>query len=295
MAWCSLARTESTRKPRSMERDGFLSKATTVVTGASLGIGQACTELLLRRGGNVAMVARNPERLEAAARAFDLPDRIHTISADVTDVEAMKQGLRETAERFGRVDGLINNAGLHHRGPVRSRTAEELGAMVDVNLRAPVVLCRLALPYLEQAPRPFIVNVASLAGCLPLDGASTYSATKFGIRAFSLALGEELRDTPIRVSLVSPGPVSTRFILDEIDEVADITFSQTMCSPEAVADMVLRCAIDGKKERFFPAMGSHLATLSYLVPALRRHLRPRLEAKGRRVKARLKAQAQKSS
>jgi short-subunit dehydrogenase len=90
------------------------------------------------------------------------------------------------------------------------------------------------------------------------------------------------------VSAVSPGPIETGFILDEIDEVADITFSQTLCTADDVARMVLDCAEDGLREREFPKLGGRLATLGYLFPALRRVLRPGLEAKGRRVKARLK-------
>ena len=90
--------------------------------------------------------------------------------------------------------------------------------------------------------------------------------------------------TGVRISAVSPGPIETSFILGDLEHVADITFSQTMCTAEDVADMVLASARDGKREREFPVVGAKLATLAYLFPSLRRVLRPALEAKGRRTK-----------
>ncbi|MFO7563433.1 MAG: SDR family NAD(P)-dependent oxidoreductase, partial [Enhygromyxa sp.] len=143
------------------------------------------------------------------------------------------------------------------------------------------------LPHLREQGG-FIVNVASLAGKIPLDGAATYSATKFGLRAFSIALAEELRGTEVSVSLVSPGPIDTGFIMYLLDEVADIVFSQTMCTADEVAQMILACARDARREREFPVGGGKLATLGYLIPGLRRALKPRLERKGAAVKRRLR-------
>ncbi|MCA9686873.1 MAG: SDR family NAD(P)-dependent oxidoreductase, partial [Myxococcales bacterium] len=173
------------------------------------------------------------------------------------------------------------------------REAGELSTMVDVNLRAPIVLSRLVLPHLQAAGRGFIVNVASLAGKVPLDGAATYSATKFGLRAFSFAMAEELRGTGITVSAVSPGPIDTGFIMDELHEVEDIVFSQTMCTADDVARMIVDCALDGRREREFPASGGKLGTLAYLAPTLRRMIKPLLVRKGAAVKADLIARARK--
>ena len=110
--------------------------------------------------------------------------------------------------------------------------------MILVNLESPIYLTRIALPHLLKQ-QGAIVNVASLAGCVPVPGSAAYSASKFGLRAFSLALGTELEGTGVSVSLVSPGPVSTGFILDQLDEVTDITLSQPMVTPEHVAEMVV--------------------------------------------------------
>lgn len=260
---------------------------TVIITGASLGVGRACAQRFHQAGANVVMVARRPQPLEQAAADLGDPSRILTVAADVADNAALAGLIEQTVARFGSIHGLVNNAGAHFRGKAETRTADELSMMVDVNLRAPIVLSRLVLPHLRRQGG-FIVNVASLAGKLPLDGAATYSATKFGLRAFSLALAEELRGSNVSVSLVSPGPIDTGFIMDELDEVEDIVFSQTMCTADDVAQWVLDCAHDGRRELEFPVGGGKLATLGYLVPGLRRVLKPRLERKGAAVKARLR-------
>jgi short-subunit dehydrogenase len=260
---------------------------TVIITGASLGVGRAAAEAFHREGANVVMVARRPEQLEQAADAIGDRSRILTVSADVAENAALERLVEATRERFGSIHGLVNNAGAHARGNLDTRDAAQLGTMVDINLRAPIVLSRLVLPHLRKQGG-FIVNVASLAGKVALDGAATYSATKFGLRAFSFALAEELRGTNVTVSAVSPGPIDTGFIMDEIDEVADIVFSQTMCTADDVAKMIVECARDGQREREFPVGGGKLATLAYLFPSLRRTLKPRLEAKGKAVKERLR-------
>lgn len=259
-----------------------------IVTGASLGVGLATAQALARAGAHVVLVARRPEPLQEALATLDGgADRHLVMATDVGDGAALQALVDATVQRFGRLDGLVNNAGAHFRGPALNQPADKLATMVDVNLRAPIALSRMALPHLVQT-QGFIVNVASLAGRLPLDGAATYSATKFGLRAFSLALREEVRDQGVDICVVSPGPIDTGFILDDIDQVDDIVFSQAMCSAEHVADMILDCARDGVAERAWPPTGAKLATLSYLVPGLRRKLKPLLKRKGARTKERLK-------
>ncbi len=262
---------------------------TVFITGASLGIGRATARAFHQAGCNVVLVARRKEPLEVAAAGLE---RSLVIPADAADFGAMKSALARTVERFGGLDGLVNNAGLHHRGPFGSRAPEEIAAMVDLNLRSPLVLTRLALPYLQ--PRAgFVVNIASLAGRAPLDGLATYSATKFGLRVFTMALAQELRGSGVTVSAVSPGPVDTGFLMDELDAVDDIVFAQAMCSADRVAAMVLACARDGRIERVFPAGAAKLATLGYLIPGLRRRFKPLLSCKGRRAKEKLRRSRQR--
>ena len=254
-----------------------------LVTGASSGIGLAVCRQLVAAGARVAMVARTRATLEAAAAGLGAPARAAAFPLDVADLAALEALPAQVVARFGRLDFVVNNAGLHHRGPVESRTPADLAAMVTVNLVAPIVLTRAALPLLPRGGA--VVDVASLAGFVPLDGAATYSATKAGLRFFGRALAEELRGREVRVHTVSPGPVDTDFFLAELDRVAPVTFSQPMSTPDAVAAAVLHCLRGGPQEIAIPAASGKLATLGYLSPAVYRVLRPLLTRLGARKKA----------
>lgn len=267
----------------------FLEK-TVLITGASAGIGAACARQFLAEGAKVVLTARGKDALEATARSLDAPGRTLALTADASDEEAMKGVLQKTQDTFGALHILVNNAGFNARGTVEESPTESLGRIVDVNLKAPIVLCRLALPYLRRAGEGAIVNVASLAGKVPLPQEATYSATKFGLRAFSFALAEELRDSSIRVSVVSPGPVETEFLLGHIEDAPDLVFSQPMSTTDQIAALVLDCAADGKRERARPAFGAMMATVAYVFPVMRRVLEPLMTSIGRRAKARYRAQ-----
>lgn len=253
-----------------------------LVTGGSSGVGKATARALVEAGAKVIVAARSAELLERTAEEIGAS----ALVADVSTAAGCRTLIEQAAVIYGGLDILVNNAGAHHRGPVAQRDADELGDMVDVNLRAPIMLTRLALDHLRAARRASVVNVASIAGHMPLPGSATYSATKFGLRAFSHALAGELADTGVQISVVSPGPIATGFILADVDSVSDLTFSQAMSTPEQIADLIMRCIADGKVERSRPRMSGLMATAGYLIPALPRALRPLLAAKGRRAKAR---------
>jgi short-subunit dehydrogenase len=258
---------------------------TVVVTGASLGVGAAAAREFAKTGANLVLVARGLQGLEKIAQELSAQPEVMISALDVTDYVACQRMLDSAHDRFGRIDVLVNNAGYHKRGPIESLDPEEIPRMVEVNLSAPLFLARLILPYLERAGGGAIVNVASLAGMAPVPGAATYSATKFGLRAFSFALAEELADKNITVSLVSPGPIDTGFIMDNIDEVTDITFSQPMSTAQQVGAAIVAAAANESTEIAMPRSSGILATIAYLSPSLARRLRPKLQAKGARIKA----------
>lgn len=263
-----------------------------VVTGASAGIGEAVARQFAREGAKLALAARGAERLEAVADELrGQGAEVIAVPTDVADQAACAELLARTERELGAVDVLVNNAGAHVRGRVDLQSADDLALMVDVNLRAPIVLSRQALPYLERAGGGAIVNVASIAGRVPLGEAAVYSATKFGLRVFTFALAEELEGAGITVSAVSPGPVDTAFLMDEIDDVADVVFAQPMSTPDDIAALVLDCAGDGRRERMTPKSSGYLATMAYLVPGLRRLLLPYMRKKGARAKQRYRAQS----
>lgn len=259
---------------------------TVVVTGASSGVGADVAKLFAEEGARVVLAARTAAALESVAK--EIGEQALAVPTDVADPDAARELLRRAAEPGDHIDVLVNNAAVNHRGPVEKTEPDALAQIVDVNLKGPIVLTRLALPYLRRSGQGAIVNVASIAGQIPLPEEATYSATKFGLRGFSFALAEELRGSGVTVSVVSPGPIETGFITDDLDNVPDIVFSQPMSSPEEVAQAVLDCAADGQAERTLPRLSGVLATAGYLVPQIPRLLRPLLTEQGRRAKAKFR-------
>lgn len=270
--------------------DNDFDDKTVIITGGSEGVGAAAARRFAAAGANLVLVARTRRNLEQIAEDLRGQARVVTMAMDVTDADACVTLLKRAEFEFDGVHVLVNNAGYHARGPVENQDPAELARMVDVNLTAPIVLSRLAIPYIRNAGGGAIINVASLAGRTPVTGAATYSATKFGLRAFTFALGQELAGSGIKLAAVSPGPIDTGFIMSNIDSVADITFSQPMSTAGEVAEEILKLCVNSKRERSMPPVSGLLTTLSYLFPALGRALQPLLDAKGRRVKKRLRAE-----
>ena len=262
-----------------------------IITGGSEGVGAATARKFAHAGAKLVLVARGKKKLEQVAQELRPFTDIQIVAMDVSDPDACVNLFKKAEFEFGGVDVLVNNAGYHERGPVEDVAADDLGRIIDINLKAPIVLCRLALPYLREAEDgAAIVNVASLAGRTPVKGAAAYSASKFGLRAFTFALGEELRGSGIKLAAVSPGPIDTGFIMANLDIVADITFSQPLCTADGVADEILKLCLNNKRERSMPPLSGGLTMLSYLIPSIGRLLQPVLDWKGRKVKRRLKAE-----
>jgi short-subunit dehydrogenase len=250
-----------------------------LITGGSAGIGLAVARKWVAAGGLVALAARTRARLDEAVAALGGGTKAAAFAIDVGDLAALEKLPAQVVSRFGRLDAVINNAGTHHRGPLIERTPAELAEMVSTNLAAPMILTWAAVPLLETGGA--IVNVASLAGMVPVRNAAAYSATKAGLRAF--AVGEELRPRGIRVATVSPGPVDTEFFGD-LSKVPDIVFSQPMSMPDQVADAVLECLRKDQREVAMPWLSGKLATLGYLAPSLSRALQPMLSRLGAKKK-----------
>ena len=261
---------------------------TVIITGASAGVGAATARTFANLGANLVLVARGQAALDKITAELQAITSVINIAMDINDPVANEALLIKAASEFTSVDVLVNNAGFHQRGDVEKNQAAELAKMVDVNLRAPIQLSTLILPYLRKAGGGAIVNVGSLAGRTPLQGAATYAATKAGLRAFTYSLADELKGTGIYIGVVSPGPIDTGFIMSEIEQVEDIVFSQPMSSAQQVADAIISCARGEAVEISLPRASGWLTTISYLFPTLRSALRPALYRKGRKAKEQYK-------
>lgn len=253
-----------------------------IVTGASAGVGEECARQFAKQGAKVVLAARSKDTIESLAK--ELGNGAIAVPTDVAMREDCESLIEQSVAEFGRIDVLVNNAGFHGRGDVAEADLDEMDQTIDINLKGPIRLTKLALPYLFKAPSAAVVNVASLAGRIPLEGEATYSCSKFALRAFSLALAEELNETAVTVSLVSPGPIDTGFIMGHIEEVPDLVFSQPMSTAAEIAEAVLACAQDGKRERAIPGSSAILTTFGYLFPGIRRALKPALMKKGAKAK-----------
>ncbi len=267
----------------------FIDK-TVIITGGSEGVGAAAARLFADAGANLMLVARNKKNLDAIADELRTKTRVEIFAMDVSHADACADLFKKTVYEFGRVDVLVNNAAFHQCGMVEDVEAADLGRMIDVNLKAPLVLCRLALPYLRKSGGGAIVNVGSLAGRVPLPGSAAYAASKAGLRSFTYALGDELANSNIKLAVVSPGLIDTGFVMADIEATSELTFSQPISSSVDVARAVLDLCSGAKRERSMPRRSGFLTAIVYLFPKLNRLLRPVLERKGAKVKAQLKVE-----
>jgi NADP-dependent 3-hydroxy acid dehydrogenase YdfG len=193
-----------------------LDGAVVLVTGASSGIGEATARSLAAQGAKVALVARRVERLEKLAK--EIAGNGHTalaVEADVTDQKQAVAAVERTAGDFGRLDIVVNNAGLMLLGPMNGAPTQEWDRMIDLNLKGLLYVTHAALPHLfaaaEDSPREVadVVNISSVAGRVPSAGAGVYNLTKHGVGAVSEALRQEASRQGVRVTIIEPGMVET--------------------------------------------------------------------------------------
>ncbi|MEM1117882.1 MAG: SDR family NAD(P)-dependent oxidoreductase [Bacteroidota bacterium] len=194
-----------------------LRDAVAVVTGASRGIGLETAHLLVDAGAHVAGLARSEDALAAAADR--LGDRFEPVVCDITDPEAARAAIDGVAERHGRLDVLVNNAGMGRFGEIEVLSDDDWNAMMALNLTAVFTCTQAAAPHMRaqsmargrDAEAGHIVNVGSIAGLIGNPRLAGYNASKYGLRGFSDATMKELRPYGIKVSCLYPGSVDTTF------------------------------------------------------------------------------------
>lgn len=188
-----------------------------IVTGASRGIGYAIAQELARRGHRLALVARDRARLEDAARRLAPPSagraapEVETFACDVQDAAQVRATFRKILDRPGRLEVLVNNAGVGVFAPVQEISDADWDATLNTNLRGVFYCSKAVIPRLMAQRGGHIINISSLAGKNPLAGGAAYCASKWGLMGLTYAMAEDLRGYGIRASVICPGTVQTEF------------------------------------------------------------------------------------
>jgi NAD(P)-dependent dehydrogenase (short-subunit alcohol dehydrogenase family) len=175
-----------------------------LITGGSSGIGLAIGRMLRDEGFELTLSARTPEKLESAAGELGA----HVVIANVADEEDCERVVHEHKARFGRLDVLVNSAGVGLGGPVEQMTTKKWDLQLDVNLRGTFVVTRAAIPMLRES-RGLVVNLASIAGTVPVPALAAYGASKAGVISLTHSMNRELEADGIRICALCPGFVDT--------------------------------------------------------------------------------------
>jgi NADP-dependent 3-hydroxy acid dehydrogenase YdfG len=181
-----------------------------VITGASSGLGAAIARLLAAQGACVVLGARRVERIQALADELTgSGGKALAIPTDVTDCDQVKRLVAAAVQTYGRIDVLINNAGLMPHSPLERRKVDDWNQMIDVNLKGVLYSIAAALPYMQQQKSGHIISVSSVAGHKVRPGGVVYAATKTAVRVISEGLRMEIKPYNIRTTVISPGAVAT--------------------------------------------------------------------------------------
>ena len=210
-----------------------LHDTTAVVTGASKGIGKAIAISLAKAGVHVVLAARHEKELTQVQQQIrDGGGSCISVQTDVANEAQVARLMKTSAQEFGTVDFLINNAGYGVFAKVLDTNVADYDGMMNVNLRGVFLCCKAVLPLMIGKKKGAIINIASLAGKNSFVGGATYSATKWGLIGFSRSLMLEVREFNIRVVTICPGSVNTDFSNHTKD-------SDKIIQPQDVADTVL--------------------------------------------------------
>jgi short-subunit dehydrogenase len=229
-----------------------------IVTGASSGIGAATVRELGRRGARVVLAARRADELETQAQAIrQAGSEALAVQTDVANAAQVSLLAERTLSAFGRVDVLVNNAGAGWLKPLTSTSPDEIVRLLEVNLLAAMLLTRAALPGMLERRHGAIISVGSLSGRVAME--PLYSATKYGLRGFSLALRRQLAGSGVSVSLVSPG---------KIDTAMTRHVNARMPKPDVVATTIAELVTHPRREVVVPRRHYAIAWLEQVLPSI---------------------------
>ena len=193
-----------------MNENTNISGKVVVITGASSGLGQATAQLLSAQGATIVLGARRVERLQALAAELNRGGgKALAIQTDVTDANQVKRLVDAAVQTYGRIDVMLNNAGLMPHSPLERLKIDDWNRTIDVNLKGVLYGIAAALPYMKQQKSGHIINVSSVAGHKVRPGSAVYAATKAAVLMISEGLRQEVKPYHIRTTVISPGAVDT--------------------------------------------------------------------------------------
>jgi NADP-dependent 3-hydroxy acid dehydrogenase YdfG len=214
-----------------------------VITGASSGLGEATARYLAERGATVVLGARRVERLQALVNDIRRSGgRALALATDVTDAAQVQSLVDAAVESFGRIDVIVNNAGVMPHSPLERRKVEDWDRTIDVNVKGVLYGIAAALPHMQRQKSGQIINVSSVAGHRVGPGSAVYAATKTAVRVISEGLRQEVKPWNLRTTIVSPGAVATELTgsITEADVAAGIAtfYEQYAISADSFARAV---------------------------------------------------------
>jgi len=181
-----------------------------VITGASSGLGEATARLLSEEGATVVLGARRANRIQSLADELTRSGgKALAVATDVTHCDQVKRLVDAAVQKYGRIDVMINNAGLMPHSPLERLKIDDWNQTIDVNIKGVLYGIAAALPYMKQQKAGHIINVSSVAGHKVRPGSAVYAATKHAVRALSEGLRQEVKPYNIRTTVISPGAVAT--------------------------------------------------------------------------------------
>ena len=221
---------------------GRLQNKVAVITGASAGIGQACARSLMGEGANLVLTARREDRLEQlVAEAKQLGVKAVSVAGDAREEQTARQTAEQAMQAFGRIDILINNAGVGNYKNLVDTSAEEYADMMDSNMRSTFLFARHIVPVMIKQRSGLVLMISSMAGVYGFAGEAVYCATKFAQVGFAQGLDKELRPHGIKVGTVNPGGVKTEFAIGKGRTEHGVAQSSMLESEDVAAAVLFAC------------------------------------------------------
>ena len=259
-----------------------------VVTGAANGIGNALALALAAEGAALVLVDIDADGLSALRRTFvGAGLKASVVRADVRDGAALEDLVRHAVATFGRVDAVVNCAGIVIPGAIDTCPAEDITRQLDTNLGGTIKVTRAFVPRFKLQGSGHLVLIASLAGIVPLPGESIYAASKFAVRGFAHSIAHELRGTGVKVTVVCPDSTRTRMLeIEAADPGSSLSFSSPAMEPEEVARAIIGALKAPRLEVTVPSFRGRLIRWLGAMPTFFGWIYPLLDAMSRRRKAR---------